>query len=343
MSTPSKPTTVLLWLITFRLVYAQIVYSPTGCPAPVSIENGNFDSGLTPWSTPSADPTQPTISIVSPGYNSANALQLEFQAANVTSWWLEQDVGLQCEGSQYFTSFAVNWLNFSLRGEPDNHSNFCDLEVGSSYCYPTPGTIQYPYPGGYNASSTPGWQNHSFTCTAQKSGYATIDISVGCIASYIIPAFTCQLTNFVFELVATSVSSQSSTSSTPYSTLFQSESSSSQSRSSQPTSTQTSFSQSTSSQSSSSQTMPTPSQSSTVSLSFSSSFTPSASASQILPMSTTVPSTSPTNILTSSSTIPTTSSTSVPVQSAADRSFQALRSNSLIGLMGLVLLFPYLL
>lgn len=38
-------TTVLSLLIALPLVHAQAVATPTGCPASVSIENGNFDSG----------------------------------------------------------------------------------------------------------------------------------------------------------------------------------------------------------------------------------------------------------------------------------------------------------
>lgn len=38
-------TTILSLLIVLPLVQAQFVASPTGCPASVGIENGNFDSG----------------------------------------------------------------------------------------------------------------------------------------------------------------------------------------------------------------------------------------------------------------------------------------------------------
>jgi len=47
------------------------------------------------WQTPSRSTINPTISIVSPGYNSAHALQLEFPAANVTSWFFLQAIPIQ--------------------------------------------------------------------------------------------------------------------------------------------------------------------------------------------------------------------------------------------------------
>jgi hypothetical protein len=38
-------TAVLSLLVALPLVHAQAVATPTGCPASVGIENGNFDSG----------------------------------------------------------------------------------------------------------------------------------------------------------------------------------------------------------------------------------------------------------------------------------------------------------
>jgi hypothetical protein len=106
--------------------------TPTSCPAVISVQNGGFDSGLAPWETPSAAIGNPTFSVISPGYNGgAHALQLEFPAANVTSWNFLQDIGRQCKGSQYFTSFAVNWLKFSTGNEFNecpNEFNECPNE-----------------------------------------------------------------------------------------------------------------------------------------------------------------------------------------------------------------------
>jgi hypothetical protein len=36
---------VLSLLLALPLIHAQAVASPTGCPAPVGVQNGNFDSG----------------------------------------------------------------------------------------------------------------------------------------------------------------------------------------------------------------------------------------------------------------------------------------------------------
>jgi hypothetical protein len=212
MRTPSiRATTVLSLLTALRLVHAQSGFltesastpTPTSCPAAVSVQNGGFDSGLAPWATLSAALVNPTFSVVSPGYNGgAHAFQLEFQAANVTSWYFLQDIGLQCKGEQYVTSFAVNWLNFSIHG--NSNTNVCHLFVDSSYCYDTqPSSL-----GIYDATNTSGWQYHSFTCTAQKTGYATFDVNVGCEANYVIPAFTWQMTDFDIQLVVSSTPPQ---------------------------------------------------------------------------------------------------------------------------------------
>jgi hypothetical protein len=105
-------TTVLSLLTALRLVHAQSGFNteswstptPTSCPAAVSVQNGGFDSGLAPWATLPAAVPKPTFSVVSPGYNGgAHALQLEFPAANATSWYFLQDIGPQCKGEQLST------------------------------------------------------------------------------------------------------------------------------------------------------------------------------------------------------------------------------------------------
>jgi hypothetical protein len=313
-----KATTVLSLLTALRLVHAQSGFftesastpTPTSCPAAVSVQNGGFDSGLAPWATLSAAVVNPTFSVVSPGYNGgAHALQLEFPAANVTSWYFLQDIGLQCEGEQYFTSFAVNWLNFSIHG--NLNTNFCHLFVDSSYCYDTqPSSL-----GIYNATNTSGWQYHSFTCTAQKTGYATFVVNVGCEADYVIPAFTWQMTDFDIQLVVSSTPPQP-----------------------------------TPSQSIPSQVTPAPSQSSNASPSFLSSLTSGAPSTSSITLSATTPSS--TNVLvgtTSATTISTSSAsvsmntTSIPTRIPANNACQALKTSFLTGPMGLILLLPYLL
>jgi hypothetical protein len=120
-------------------------------------------------------------------------------------------MGRQCEGATYSTSFAVNYLKFSLHGNPN--TNFCYLSVVSSYCFSDPPT---PEPGYYNTSLNPGWEYHTYLCTARKSGYADFVVGVGCEADYDIPAFTWLLTDFDIYLVGTSISSFSTPSqSTP--------------------------------------------------------------------------------------------------------------------------------
>ncbi|KAE9375858.1 hypothetical protein N431DRAFT_370750, partial [Stipitochalara longipes BDJ] len=311
-----RVTTVLSLLITLPLVHTQAVATPTGCPASVGIENGNFDSGqFAPWATPSRSPVSPTISIVSPGYNTAHALQLEFPAANVTSWFFLQDIGLQCEGAQYFTSFAVNWLNFSIHGDPD--TNWCNLDVGSSYCFD-------PYPGVYNATNTPGWQYHSFICTARKTGYSTLIIDIGCEATYDIPAFTWQLTDFDIHLVVSSISSQSTPSqSTPTPTPPPSRSSSAPSRYLNFTSSATTTPSITLSATTGPTNIPT---------SWKNIPTSSISLTNIA--------TSSTNVLISS--IPaSTSLTSPSILTAVNKACQARDTGFLLCPMGLVLLLPY--
>jgi len=277
------------------------------------------------WQTPSRSTINPTISIVSPGYNSAHALQLEFPAANVTSWFFLQGIGLQCEGAQYFTSPAVNWLNFSIQGDPD--TNWCNLDVGSSYCFE-------PYPGIYNATNTSGWQYHSFICTARKTGYATLVIDVGCEATYDIPAFTWQLTDFDIHLVRNSTSSHSTPSqSTPPPTRPPSKS--------KPWSAPSSYSNFTSSATTTSSTTLSATTSPTNILTTNIP-TSSTTATNIAASSTTVTiiAASSTNFLTSSTTVPT-SLTSPSILTAANKACQARETGFLLGRMGLVLLLPY--
>lgn len=321
-----RATTVLLAL---RLVHAQSGFliesastpTLTSCPAAVSVQNGGFDSGLAPWATDGVASANPTFSVVSPGYNGgAHALQLEFSAASLTSWYFLQDIGLQCEGEKYALSFAVNWLNFSIQGNPN--TNFCHLVVDSSYCYdPQPSSL-----GIYLATNTSGWQYHSYTCTAQKTGYATFVVNVGCEANYVIPAFTWQMTDFDIQLVVSSTSPQP-----------------------------------TPSQSISSQVTPAPSQSSSASPSSSLSLTSSAPSTSSITLSATTPSstnvpvgtTSATTISTSSASvsmnatsIPTSVSmntTNIPTIIPANNACQALKTSFLTGPTGLILLLPYLL
>ena len=267
-------TTVLSLLIALRLVHAQSGFltqsastpTLTSCPAAVSVQNGGFDSGLAPWATLAAAAVNPTFSVISPGYNGgAHALQLEFPAANLTSWFFSQDIGLQCDGEQYFTSFAVNWLNFSIHGNLS--TNFCHLFVDSSYCYDTPQSSL----GDYVATNTSGWQYHSFTCTAQKTGYAAFVVNVGCEADYVIPAFTWQMTDFDIQLVVSSTPPQP-----------------------------------TPSQSMPSQVTPAPSQSSNASPSFLSSLTSSAPSTSSITLSATTPiSTSSSTVSMNTTSIPT--------------------------------------
>lgn len=326
-----RATTFLSLLIALRLVHAQSGFlvestsipTPTSCPATVTVQNGGFDSGLAPWETLAAAAVHPTFSVVSPGYNGgAHALQLEFPAANVTSWYFLQDMGLQCEGKQYLTSFAVNWLNFSIRGDPN--TNFCHLAVDSSYCYDIPPTSL----GIYTATNTSGWQYHSYTCTAQKTGYATFVVNVGCEADYVIPAFKWQMTDFNIQLV---VSSSQSTPSQVTST-------SSQSSSASPSflSSLTSSAPLTSSISSS--TPMTSSISSSAPLT--SSITLSATTTSLTNVS--VGTTSTTTISTSSASV-SKSTTGIPTLIPGSEACRTIKTSFLAGPMGLFLLFPYLL
>jgi hypothetical protein len=169
------------------------------------------DSPGAQWTEPYLQPTV-GISIISPGYKGAHALQLDFPSTNVSGFTFLQRMGLQCGGATYSTSFAVNYLKFSLHGNPK--TNFCYLSVVSSYCFSYPPTT--PELGYYNASLNPGWEYYTYLCTARKSGYADFVIGVGCEADYNYPAFTWLVTDFDIHLVGTSISSLSTPSqSTP--------------------------------------------------------------------------------------------------------------------------------
>jgi hypothetical protein len=301
-------------LIALQLVHAQF---PPQCP-PVGIENGAFESGqLAPWYDPARGPENADLTIVSPGDKGPYALQIEFPAATFTSWTLVNPMGPQCAGGQYRTSFAINWVNFTaLEGDPV--TNFCRVDVGSSYCYYLPGD-PVPYPGTYNATSTPGWQTYDFTCTAHKTAANGGDfvLDIGCETTYIMPAFTWQVTDFSIKLVGYSAPPSSS------STL------------STPTPSQSYPSQSTLSQSS---PMTTPLQS-YPSPSYLSQSTPAQSP----PLQST---TGSVNSLSSIPSSPSSSPTSLPSNtvpgSTADKTYQALGTGFFLGPVALVVLLIYL-
>jgi hypothetical protein len=237
-------------------------------------------------------------------------------------------MGLQCEGATYSTSFAVNFLNYSLHGDPK--TNFCNLGVVSSYCFTDPPT---PEPGYYSASLTPGWQYHTYTCVARKSGFADFVVDVGCEADYEIPAFTWLLTDFDIHLEGTSISSFSTPS---YSTPMHTPPSSSSFKS---------YSNTTSA-------CPTTTPSTTTYPTTNATTGPTTAP-------TTGPTTGPTNTRTSSGNqvtltnnptttvnVPTSTTTAAtglttPSQVTTNKAHRAVEARFFLGQMGLVLLLPY--
>jgi hypothetical protein len=218
MPTPWIGAITVLWLLlALKIVHAQF---PADCP-PMGLQNGAFESGqLAPWNDPANGPEIATLSVVSPGDQgpTSHALQIEFPAASLTSRTLANNMGPQCNCGVYHTSFAINWVNFTaLQGDPT--TNFCHVTMASSYCFPLTGASDpAPYPGTYDALSTPGWQTHEFTCTAHKGGpgSAAFVLDIGCETTYIKPAFTWRVIDFSIALVGYSApSSPSPTISTP--------------------------------------------------------------------------------------------------------------------------------
>jgi hypothetical protein len=181
-----------------------------GCPKPVSIPNGGFDHGqIGPWSAVGNE-NPPQLAIVSPGYKSPYALELDYAESNFTMSYAEILFNGTCEGYEYNVSFALNWVNYT--GPASNRNTGCSLGVSVNPCVPTESDVNV-----YVASSTPGWKEHSYVCLADTNNEGSIFVEMSCSTKNhtLIPAFAVQVDNFSFRLLPTPYSSPSKTAARP--------------------------------------------------------------------------------------------------------------------------------
>lgn len=171
-----------------------------GCPYQVGITNGGFETGkVAPWATPPHDPgtNPPRLKIVSPGYKSQHALEMNFAASNETNWtFLQGQSGKECMGYSYTISYAYNWVNYSgPESGPENGLTGCKLDVLTSYC---------DREGNHYATCESGWHHHTFTCLNTYScgpAGAEFVIEVSCEnGNTTIPPFTLLMDSISIEL-----------------------------------------------------------------------------------------------------------------------------------------------
>jgi hypothetical protein len=168
-----------------------------GCPYAVGVSNGGFETGhFAPWQLVPHDPgmNPPQRKIVSPGYKSQHALELNFAASNDTNWtFLQNQSGKECMGYSYTITYAYNWVNY--KGPQSGVDVGCKLTVATSYC------VQEAT---HYATCESGWHAHTYTClNAYSCGPAGADfvVDVDCEGgNKTIPAFTLLMDNFSIKL-----------------------------------------------------------------------------------------------------------------------------------------------
>lgn len=186
----------------YILATLAIVHQGLAETAPeVSVPNGDFEvADLSQWYTPNPRPENPKTSIVSPGYLSNHALQFSVPASNNTSFsFINKSVGKQIQNSYYRVNFALNWGTYS--GPSATNDIGCRVFIQSSYCFTNINGERQVY-----ANSGEGWNLHSYTCMAPKSGLASYTIDFNCYgnATYQVPAFDMQLDALEISLIQSS-------------------------------------------------------------------------------------------------------------------------------------------
>ncbi|OAQ58731.1 hypothetical protein VFPPC_10954 [Pochonia chlamydosporia 170] len=184
-------------LVALGLVHSGLAQT---CPAELTVTNGGFECGLSPWYVPAPQPGQPKMAIASPGYDSYHALRLDVAESNFTDFSLvHPPIGLQCEGYYYKLSYAVNWDTYS--GPASTETIGCKVRAQSSYCFgDIVGTDQvYAVPGA-------GWKTYSYTCLAKKTGQGTYTVDFDCFgnATYRVPAFNFEVDALNIKLLGKS-------------------------------------------------------------------------------------------------------------------------------------------
>jgi hypothetical protein len=165
---------------------------PSGCPKPVTIPNGGFDTGeIALWKTPQPlDFQKPgTSKIISPGYNSQHALEMDFEQG-ADGYYVSQNTDGLCIGELYMANFAVNWVNYTYSKTGPNVG--CNLSV-------LPGGCQGKPNAGYFYPTTTGWHQYSHPCQASGKG-GIFDVNVECVGTDV-PAFALRLDGFSLSSV----------------------------------------------------------------------------------------------------------------------------------------------
>ena len=168
-----------------------------GCPKTVGLTNGGFDTGhIAPWvpSKPTKE-NAPKYRIISPGFESAYAFEIDFPAANITDWGFIIDFDRLCEGSYYEVSWALNWVNYT--GPLGLPTGYCSVTVLAAGCGPLNDTNYDTY-----ATTMPGWVQHSYVCQSGQNGRSTFSAGLSCRSEDVVPAFALRLDSFSLHLLS---------------------------------------------------------------------------------------------------------------------------------------------
>jgi hypothetical protein len=133
---------------------------PSSCPGNADVVNGDFESGsIAPWQA--ANGESQLFGIVSPGDNSAHALQASFGPNTElgAAWW--NNVNDVCFNYYYTYSFAVNWVNYSPLPTTTPEAGACSLGAVAYNCG-NEDLFNNIWP------AAEGWKQYTFNCTAQR-------------------------------------------------------------------------------------------------------------------------------------------------------------------------------
>jgi hypothetical protein len=168
-----------------------------GCPKTINLPNGGFDTGqIAPW-VPSnfTKENAPKYKIVSPGYKSPYAFEMDFPASDFTDWYFGLDFDRLCDGSYYNVSWAINWVNYT--GPLGSPAGECSVSVLVDGCGPLNSSAYSS-----SATTTPGWVQYSYVCQSGVNGRSNLDVDVTCDSEAVIPAFALRMDSFSIKLLS---------------------------------------------------------------------------------------------------------------------------------------------
>ena len=134
---------------------ATSTLSQPGCPSPIGLVNGGFESGkLAPWTLLSNSDQNVKQSVVSPGFDSNHALQVNITpTSSVSEYSLAQSTtGKECFGYYYNISYSWNWKDYT--GPVGKGPSYCAFSVSAAY---SEDNVPLHY-----GSTTPGWHHNSY-------------------------------------------------------------------------------------------------------------------------------------------------------------------------------------